>query len=101
LAEPIQWLFVQQLALEVPQPVCIVDLVTPPADTGGHIATGGVPLNVGCHEMLCLHHDRHVGGVHKLQHSIHAATMRQNEKISATAKDQIQLGLRRHKLLSS
>lgn len=56
--------------LEIPDPEGIVNLVSPPADTSGHVAARWVPFNVGGHEMLCLHHDRHVIRVNKFQNSI-------------------------------
>ena len=46
LAEPLHWLFVEDLALEVPDPEGIVHLMSPPADSRCHIAPSGIPLHI-------------------------------------------------------
>ena len=66
LAELLHGLLVEQLALEVPQPEAVVDLVAPPADGGGDVAAGRVPLDVGGHEVLRGRHDLQVVRVDEL-----------------------------------
>ncbi len=74
LAEPLQWLLIQQASLEVPDPIGVVHLVPPPADCGGHVTSSGVPLHVSCHEVLGLRHDSHVRSIHELEDPTHTAS---------------------------
>ena len=76
LAESVHRLLVKQLALEVPDPESVIDFVPPPADGCSDITTSWVPFDVRRHEMLRLHHNRHVRRVDEFQHTIHAATTR-------------------------
>ena len=59
LAELVEGLLSEALALEGPEPVGVVHLVPPPGHDGGHVPPCGVPFDVCHHEVLRTVHNLH------------------------------------------
>merc|ERR1719483_1455805 len=89
LAELLNRRPLEDLSLEVPEPVGIVHLVAPPADPGHDIPASGIPLNIRAHEVLATTHGGEVRGVNKLKNSIHAPEPTKDTELSGGGPEDV------------
>merc|ERR1719239_614549 len=93
LTELVNAAALEDLALEVPDPVGVVNLMTPPRHSSDDIPAGRIPLNIGTHEVLLSCHRSEVGRVNKLQNSVHRPEAGEYDKLSGGRPEDVVGGL--------
>merc|ERR1719232_1301678 len=89
VAELVDLHSLEDLALERPHPVGVVNLVTPPAHAGHKVPPRWVPIDVRAHEVLAAVHGGEVRRVDEFQHPVHVLEAGEHAELPVGAPEEV------------